>query len=192
MKCKIKDISTVRSGVYIKEAPKGDIGYLQISDFDKDLNRFLLPPPTLELNNKTENHLLLDGDIVFAAKGLSNFSTVFRKEMGKMVASSSFLVIQVADKTVINPDYLCWMLNRRETLSFFRANAIGTSMPSISKALVEKYKINVPSIYVQNKIIEIDQLQQQEKQLYEDILFMRNKIVQSQLIAATKNSSFHE
>ena len=65
-------------------------------------------------------------------------------------------------------------------------------MPSISKALVEKYKINVPSIYVQNKIIEIDQLQQQEKQLYEDILFMRNKIVQSQLIAATKNSSFHE
>ena len=186
VRVKIQNIATVRSGIYIKEIPKGDVGYLQVGDFDKDTNRFLLPPLTLELNNKTESHLLLDGDIVFAAKGISNFSSVFREGMGKMVASSSFLVIQVTDKAVINPDYLCWLLNRIETLSFLRANATGTSMPSISKALVEKYKINVPSIHVQNKIIEIVKLQQREKQLYEDILFMRDKIVQSQLIAVTK------
>jgi restriction endonuclease S subunit len=87
---------------------------------------------------------------------------------------------------LINPDYLCWILNREDTLSFLRANAFATSMPSVSKSLMEKYKINVPSIHVQNKIIEIAGLQEKEKHLYEAILCKRNKIIQSKLIEITK------
>ena len=186
MRVKIQDIAIVRSGIYMKEIPKGEVGYLQVGDFDKEMNRFILPSPTLELNNKTESHLLIDGDILFAAKGISNFSTVFHEDMGKVVASSSFLVIQVGDKMLINPDYLCWILNREDTLSFLRANAFATSMPSVSKSLMEKYKINVPSIHVQNKIVEIAGLQEKAKHLYEAILCKRNKIIQSKLIEITK------
>jgi len=186
MREKIRNIAVIRSGIYVKEVPKGNVGYLQVVDFNKDTSKFLLPSPTLELNNKTESHLLLDGDIVFAAKGISNFCTVFCEDMGKMVASSSFLVIQIVDKMIVNPDYLCWTLNREDTLSFLRSNAIGTSMPSISKALVEEYEVNVPPIHVQNKIVEISRLQQKEKQLYKDIFYTRNKLIQNQLVTITK------
>lgn len=92
MKQKIQYIANVRSGVYLKEVPMGKACYLQVNDFDRMRNRFILPAPSLELDSKVKKHLLLDGDILLAAKGLSNFSSVYHENMGKSVASSSFLI----------------------------------------------------------------------------------------------------
>jgi restriction endonuclease S subunit len=191
MQRKIQDIAIVRFGAYIKEAPEGDVCYLQVNNFNRVENKLVLSKPTLELNSKTEKHLLLDGDIVFAAKGTSNFCSVFRKKMGKVVASSSFLVIRVTDLTVVNPNYLYWILNREDTLAFLKANAIGTSIPSISKALIEEYAINIPPMDMQNKIVAITQLQQREQQLHERILNLHNKLIQKQLIEITKKNDLY-
>lgn len=186
MQAKIRDIAVVRSGAYIKEVPEGDVCYLQVNNYNKEKNEFLLSKPTLELNDKTESHLLQEDDIVFAAKGTSNFCRVVHREMGKMVASSSFLVIRIMNQAVISPDYLCWILNREDILAFFKANAIGTSIPSISKTFIEEYTINIPPMHIQNKIILISLLQKQEQQLYGKILNLRNKLTQKQLIEITK------
>ena len=179
-------MAIVSSGAYIKEAPDGDIFYLQVNQFNRAENRFLLLKPTLERNSKTENHLLAEGDIVFAAKGTSNFCAVFHSSMGNVVASSSFLVISITDQKVIRPDFLCWTLNRDDTLAFFKTHAIRTSMPSISKKLMEDYVIDIPSMYIQQKVVEIIQLQQRERQLHEQIFSLRNKLIQYQLIKKTK------
>jgi restriction endonuclease S subunit len=186
MRLKIKDIATIRSGAYIKEAMEGSVFYLQVSDFSKEENTFVLSKPILELNSKTESHLLLDGDIVLAAKGVSNFGIVYREEIGKVVASSSFLVIQITNCNLVLPDYLCWILNREDTLAFFKANAAGSSIPSISKVLIEEYMVDIPPLNIQKKIVEVAQLQQREQQLYQSIITLRNKLVQRQLIKMTK------
>jgi restriction endonuclease S subunit len=186
MRKKIQNIATIRSGAYIKEVPDGNVCYLQVNNFSRIENKFLLPKPTLELNNKTENHLLMEGDIVFAAKGTSNFCAVFHEEMGKVVASSSFLVVKVIDRTIIMPDYLCWILNREDTHTFFKVNAIGSSIPSIGKTLLEDYEISIPSIQVQKKVVEVSLLQQQEQRLYGQISSLRNKLTQQKLVEITK------
>ena len=186
MQQKIRNVAIVRSGAYVKEVSEGEAHYLQVNNFNREKNRFLLLKPTLELDSKTENHLLMDGDIVFAAKGTSNFGIVFREEMGKVVASSSFLVIRIVDRTLVAPDYLCWVLNREDTLAYFKANAIGTSIPSISKALIDEYTISIPPMHIQSKVVAISQLQQREQQLYKNILSLRNKLIQKQLIEITK------
>jgi restriction endonuclease S subunit len=186
VKRKIKDIAIVRSGAYIKEAPEGDVCYLQVNNFNKMENKFLLSKPTLELNSKTKHHLLSEGDLVFAAKGTSNFCAIFHRSMGKVVASSSFLVIRIVDQAIISPDYLCWILNREDTLAYLKTNAIGTSMPSISKTLIEEYAINIPPMDIQNRIVAIIQLQQRERQLHERILCLRKKLTEKQLIEITK------
>ena len=191
MKKKIKEIAIVRSGAYIQEAPEGDICYLQVNHFDRIENRFLLSKPTLEWNCKTENHLLSEGDLVFAAKGTSNFCAVFHSSMGKVVASSSFMVISITDQTVVNPDFLCWVLNREDTLAFFKAHAGRTSMPSISKKFIEDYEINIPPVHIQQKIVAIDQLQQRERLLHDRILSLRNMLIQNQLIKTTKYDEFY-
>lgn len=186
MQKKIQDIATIRSGAYIKEAPEGVVCYLQVSDFNRIDGKFLLPKPTLEFNGKTESHLILDGDLIFAAKGTSNFCTVFDEKMGKVVASSSFLVIRITNRTIITPDYLCWILNREDSLAFFKVNAIGTSIPSIGKTLVEDYEISIPPMKIQQKIVEVARLQRQEQKLYQQISDLRSRLTQQQLIEITK------
>lgn len=187
----IRDIAAIRSGAYMKEVPNGEVCYLQVSDFDKVDGEFLHLKPTLGYDGKTENHLLSEGDLLFAAKGTSNFCAVFHKEMGKAVASSSFLVIRIINRTLITPDYLCWILNREDTLAFFKVNAIGTSIPSIGKALVEEYEIDIPPIQVQRKIMEISRLQQQEQRLYGQLSNLRSKLTQQQLIEITKQHNIY-
>jgi hypothetical protein len=54
MQKKLQDIATIRSGAYIKAGMSEDIGYLQVNDFDKAENRFVLPKPSLELYDKTK------------------------------------------------------------------------------------------------------------------------------------------
>ena len=186
MKVKIKDIAIIRSGAYIKEAMEGSVFYLQVSDFSREDDAFILSKPILELNSKTVSHLLLDGDIVFAAKGMSNFGVVYKEEMGKAVASSSFLVIRITDCDLVLPDYLCWILNREDTLAFFKTNAAGSSIPSISKTLIEEYIVEIPPINVQKHIVEVARLQQREQQLYQSIVTLRSKLVQKQLIEIIK------
>ena len=186
MQKKIQDIATVRSGIYVKEMLEGEVCYLQVNNFDRGSGKFLLPMPTLELDNKIGSHLLLEGDVVFAAKGTSNFCAVFHEEMGKVVASSSLLVLRIADQSLVDPDYLCWYLNREDTIGFFKANATGTSIPSISKALIEEYVINIPSMCVQKKVVAVNQLQQREQRIYNEVSNLRNKLIQKQLIETTK------
>ncbi len=186
MQRRIQDVAAIRSGAYVKEVPEGAVCYLQVSDFSGVEGEFLLPKPTLEVNSKIESHLLLEGDLIFAAKGTSNFCAVFAERMGKVVASSSFLVIRIIDRAIITPDYLCWILNRADSLTFFKINATGTSIPSIGKTLVEEFGIDIPTVQVQQRIVEIDRLQRREQRLYRQISDMRSKLTQQQLIEITK------
>jgi len=186
MRKKIQDIAVIRSGAYLREVPEGEVCYLQVNDFYKTENKFFLPKPTIELSAKTKKHVLLEGDIVLAAKGASNFCVVYHEDMGRAVASSSFLVISIIDGNIVCPDYLCWVLNRNDTLAFFKANAVGSAMPSISKALVEAYEIAIPPMQTQKKIVEISRLQQQEQRLYRQITELRNQLIQKQLIKILK------
>jgi len=52
--------------------------------------------------------------------------------------------------------------------------------------MIEEYTINIPPMDVQHKVMEIIQLQQREKQLYERIMDLRNKLIQKQLIEIIK------
>lgn len=87
---------------------------------------------------------------------------------------------------MIIPDYLCWILNREDSIIYFQNNATGSSIPSISKSMAEDYEINIPCIQTQKKIVEISLLQQQEQQLYRRLSSLHNKLISKHLIQITK------
>lgn len=175
----------MQTGVFAKPVTKGDTAYLQPKYFDElgklttelaaDLN-------AIEISKK---HLLKQGDILFAAKGSKNFATLVDLMELSAVASTSFFVIRIFDQNVL-PEYLSWYLNHPKTLKYLKSKAKGTSIASISKAVLSELELPLPSVVNQNLIVKIEKLRSTEKQLKSKIDSLRATQIQQQIFNALK------
>jgi restriction endonuclease S subunit len=185
MEKKICHIASIQSGVYLKNDPEGDVIYLQVKDFYSDGNISDCLEASIKDENKLSKHLLCNGDLLFAAKGTSNFCTVYHESIGKAVASSSFFVIR-PKQSIVNPEFLCWYLNTTTILKMLRANAVGTSIPSITKSMIEEVEIHVPSLEKQKSIVLISRLQQRESKILELLAIKKRLYTDSRLTQTIK------
>lgn len=185
MKTIVKDITNIQTGLFAKPSDKGEVVYLQSKHFDENGKLLGELHPDLLANSISEKHLLKDGDVLFAAKGTKNFAAVFENHNEPSVASTSFFVIRPTDKKVL-PQYLAWFLNNHTTQTLLKGQAIGTSIPSISKQVLENLEITVPSIETQKAILQITKLRNKEKLLKQKIETLREKQIQQQIINAIK------
>lgn len=185
MKKLIKDISNIQTGLFAKPAGIGELVYLQSKHFNEYGQLHSVLYPDLVAEGISEKHLLKDGDVLFAAKGAKNFAAVFENHNEPSVASTSFFVIRPTEKKVL-PQYLAWFLNNHSTQTLLKAQAIGTSIPSISKQVLENLEITVPKIEIQKAILQITKLRNKEKSLKQKIEILREKQIQHQIINAIK------
>jgi hypothetical protein len=183
LKTLIKDITQIQTGLFAKPSGIGELVYLQSKHFDEYGQLHSVLHPDLVAAGISERHLLKDGDVLFAAKGTKNFATVFENHNEPSVASTSFLVIRSANKKVL-PQYLAWVLNSHTTQTLLKGQAIGTSIPSISKQVLENLEIAVPSIETQKAILQITKLRNKEKSLKQKIETLREKQIQAMLLQA--------
>jgi restriction endonuclease S subunit len=181
MHLKIKDIATIQSGVYLKESTTGEVVYLQVKNFTEN-GMLLSNLPSIMLNDKVKKYLLSESDLLFAAKGFINFCAMVKDEWGDSVASTSFLVLKIKDKIKTLPEYVCWFLNKSDVRAFFRSITAGSVLPSVTKAMMEDFEIDVPDVSLQRKIVAIAELQQLGLTLSNRIMELRNKLIEKQLI----------
>ncbi|MCA6429858.1 MAG: restriction endonuclease subunit S [Cytophagales bacterium] len=185
MKTLIKHITNIQTGLFAKPAGIGELVYLQSKHFDEYGQLHSVLHPDLLAVGISEKHLLKDGDVLFAAKGTKNFAAVFENHNEPSVASTSFFVIRPTDNKVL-PQFLAWFLNNHTTQTLLKGQAIGTSIPSISKQVLENLEMPVPEIKTQKAIVEISKLRNKEKSLKQKIETLREKQIQQQIINAIK------
>lgn len=185
MKTIVKDISNIQTGLFAKPAGIGEVVYLQSRHFDEKGQLINFLHPDLRAEGISKKHLLKHGDVLFAAKGTKNFASVFENHNKPAVASTSFFVIRLSNKKVL-PEYLAWFLNSHTTQLLLKSQAIGTSIPSISKQVLENLGMIVPSIETQKAILQITKLRNREKELKQEIESLREKQIQQQIINAIK------
>lgn len=183
MKTIIRNIANIQTGFFAKPAGMGDLVYLQARHFDEYGQLHAVLHPDLPAEGISEKHLLKDGDVLFAAKGTKNFAAVFENHNEPSVASTSFFVIRPTDSKVL-PQFLAWFLNTPATQTHIKGQAIGTSIPSISKQVLENLEISVPGIETQKAILHITKLRNKEKALKQRIESLREKQIQAMLQAA--------
>lgn len=183
MKKLIKDFTNIQTGLFAKPLGEGDVIYLQVKHFDEEGKLQSVLHGDLLSSYVSEKHLLKDGDVLFAAKGTKNFAAVFENHNEPSVASTSFFVIRPTDNKVL-PQFLAWFLNNHTTQTLLKGQAIGTSIPSISKQVLENLEIPVPEIKTQRAIVEISKLRNKEKSLKLKIETLREKQIQQQIINA--------
>jgi len=180
LKTALKNIATIQTGVFAKPIQKGEVVYLQAKHFDENGELAETLYPDLNADAKIEKHLLKPGDVLFAAKGSKNFAAIYEGKNLPAVASTSFFVIRLTDNNIL-PAYLTWYLNHPDTQRFLKGNALGTSIASISKAVLEELEISIPTLHKQELILAIFQLRNQEKKIKIQIENLRETQIQKQL-----------
>jgi restriction endonuclease S subunit len=182
---RLENIAAIQTGVFAKPGKAGEIVYLQAKHFDEAGNQVAKLHPDLFYSDVSIKHLLLPGDVLFAAKGFKNFAAVFELHNLPAVASTSFFVIRLQDENVL-PGYIAWFMNHPVTQNLLKANAHGTAMVSISKAFLMEMEIPVPSLSLQQLVLKIAQLRVKEKNLIRQIENNKDQLTQLQLFKTIK------
>ncbi len=174
----LKNISSIQFGYYEKPKSEGNTRYLQVKHF----NDFGLLSSDIEewidATDKSRNHLLEDGDIVFAGKGLRNFAWKYSADVGNMIASSVFFVIKPEPK-LVDADYLTTIFNSSKYQSFFSSLGAGSSIPSIRKTELEAVEVPLPPLETQRKIAKLNELHYAEIRLIGELIDEKNKLFQA-------------
>jgi restriction endonuclease S subunit len=176
MEIELKKAVKIKSGVFAKSDTNPDLYYIQSVDFDKQKKWNSELNFMLTNGSRFENHILHVGDVLFASKGRDFFAVVYDGKYQPAVASTTFLVLQV-DKNILTPAFLAWFLNHPKTQKLLWSLAKGSSIPSISKSILENIKIPIPDIQKQNLILELFKLQQKEKLIHKQIGKLRQEYI---------------
>ena len=177
---KLHNIAVIQTGVFAKMVPNPNALYLQQSDFDGNGELRSTTQPTIIVAN--QKHLLTAGDLLLASKGSNNICVIVPDIEQKCVASPSFLVIRLRDKSAILPEFVAWYLNLPTVQNTLAAQARGTSIMSISKATLGELEIPIPPIERQKKYIELSKLQKREQELYKAIAKRHKQILDYKMI----------
>jgi len=187
LKTTLKHISSIQTGVFAKPNIDGDVVYLQAKHFSETGQLNTLLHPDLLSDAVSVKHVLNKGDVIFAAKGTKNFAAVYNLDI-PAVASTSFFVIRIHEnyKHKITPEYLAWWINQPFSQTVLKTKATGTSIVSISKAMLEEFEITIPDIHKQELILKINTLRNKETELIKRLDTLKEQQLQQQIINAIK------
>ncbi len=159
----------------IENDPLGEVRVLQISDIRNsgELDPEALPLVQWTVANKPP--FLRRGDVVMPARG-DHYEALVIESDEPMVASGQLFVIEPRQAGV-RSDYLCWFLNQPESRNYMQKNRAGSSIPSLSRAALGDLPVTVPSLEIQQKILDLAQLWQQEQSLSQQLLANRQKML---------------
>jgi restriction endonuclease S subunit len=188
LKIALKNIAYIQTGIFAKPANEGQIVYLQAKHFDETgiLKSSLFPD--LKTEDISEKHLLKNGDIIFAAKGTKNFAALYENKNQPAVASTSFFVIRLNEdfQDRVLSEYLTWYLNSAPSQNYLKSQAVGSSIVSISKSVLEELEVSIPDLNTQMSVLRIIHLRNSEKKLQQQIEILKEKKIQQQIITAIK------
>jgi hypothetical protein len=171
----LKNIATIKTGVFAKPCRGDEVIYLQAGDMDENGTISSTLYPSLNLDKKTKKHLVQSGDVLFA-RSSRTLATTYTQET-PAVASTSFLVIRLTELNVL-PEYLAWYINQPNIQQALRLQAAGTStMVSISTTAIEELEIIFPELEKQRVILSIAALALREKRLRGQIFYLKDKAV---------------
>jgi restriction endonuclease S subunit len=188
LRAALKHIASIQTGVFARPVKEGQIVYLQSKHFTENGILKSTLYPDLKTENISEKHLLQNGDIIFAAKGTKNFAALYESKNQPAVASTSFFVIRLNEEfhDKILPEYLTWYLNLESSQHFLKSQAVGSSIVSISKSVIDELELSIPDLNTQKAIMTISQLRNSERKIQMQIDLLREKQIQQQILNALK------
>jgi hypothetical protein len=188
---RLGDLAEVRSGYpfrnRVEPVPDGTCRLVQMKDMDvlgglrgSDLARIDAPP-------NYESHLLNHGDVVMAGRGPRNHAVTFHPEVSNAIAAANLVILRPRGPAL--PNYLAWFLNLPATQKQLRAKRAGSSVLFVPLSELSNLEIPVPSLEMQNRIVDIYKLSLQEEELLARIQARRRTLVDAMLQEVVRRES---
>lgn len=117
-----------------------------------------------EDQGKYGRYLLRTGDVLFQSRGSKYPVAVIEPGIRGIAAAGLYVIRPNSDRVL--PRYLAWWLSHPNSQAKIRDDlARGTYVPFVSKRDLDKFMVPVPSLEVQRRIVEIDELRARERYL---------------------------
>lgn len=171
----------------VEQVENGSYRVVQLRDITEEgtINWDCLARTNLDSEKVTE--FIQQGDILIRAKGAHHSATFVDRMEEKVTAPSFFYIIRIHNGH-IDPEYLTWYLNQSPSRQYFSEYAAGTGIRHLTRNSLENIPVEIPAIDIQRKIVELNRLNQREKQLVHAIQKKRESLMNGIMLNACKGN----
>jgi restriction endonuclease S subunit len=190
---KLAKIAYIKSGYHsrgkIEPIEDGSHFLLQARDVDGEklnyrTNTLIRFNPDL---SRTDG-ILKKNDILFMARGTRNYSVLLRESPGSTLAAACFFIVSVSGENLM-PAYLFWYLNQPPVERYLvRQSGRGVHMPVVRRSVLEKLDIPIPNLEIQKKIVELEALRREEKDLISCLAEKRKQLITTSCLNLIRES----
>ena len=179
---KLKDVATVTAGHpfrgKIPEKSGSEVYAVQMKDVSVENGICWDSVIETELGGKKRPDWLLNGDVLFAARGSRNYAVLIDQVTGKVVSSPHFYILRVNEKTLL-PEFLVWQLNQKLLQNYFDRAAEGSVTKSVRRSILESAAITIPPLDKQKQILGLYKTLLKEKKLCAELSRNADKLMNS-------------
>jgi len=159
MFCQLTQVATIHAGYPFRgkiiEKSDGCAHVIQMKEMDRlngiRWNHLILT----DLPGRSPSRWVEPGDIVFVARGVSNYAVVADHPPEHTVLSPHFFQIRLLEGSGILPEFLAWQLNQAPAQKYFAQSAEGSSVVGVRKGLLENIDVICPPLSEQKKIMKV-------------------------------------
>lgn len=181
MKKRLRDIAEIRSGYQFRGKVSTDedanVMVVQIKDID---DRFSVRTHDLVSVkvDKPEPYLVSQGDVLFLSRGHRQYAAVVSEHVQDTIATGYFFILRPTTK-LVQTEFLAWSINQPEFQEELRPFMRGSHMPLVSKTDFQDLMITLPTLAVQEQILQLQNLFDRERELTSALLQKRGELVQA-------------
>lgn len=170
----------MQPGIYMKSDPTGDIKYLQVKDINPENKLDYSQITMVKDRGIGVQYWLRKNDLLFAAKGASNYCFLYNGLDENIIASPSFIIIRIISKDIL-PEFLCCFLNTPSILNKLKNSSVGTGIQVIPQTVLSALQLDIPSMQIQQLIVQMDLLRRESESIYSEINELKQSL-QDQLL----------
>jgi hypothetical protein len=183
----LRELAAIRTGYPFRggvdRVREGGCLLVQAGNIDGQAGDLTGEPTRIATPSNFREHVLHCADVLLIARGPRNDAATFTWAGGEAVAASHLMILRTEGRFA-SPDYLTWFLNLPPTQAKIRAMRSESTVPFVSVEALERLRVPVPSIELQNNIAGVQKLSTQEQRLLEQIRTRRRVLVDGLLVQA--------
>lgn len=176
---RLGDLAEIKGGYAprrgVEDEKAGEVAFLQIGDFSEDRREIEKAPAQINPEGSSPR-LLQRGDVLFLAKGRKPFGFALNKVEQPTIAAGYFFIVRPGEQ--ILSEYLAWFLSLEETRRrLLKEAGSGTHMPVVRRDVLENVEIPLPSLKVQQAVVELAELVREEDETLAKLKILRAKLM---------------